>query len=56
MIWPPQFVQYCRPLLFVFIKRARALAPFVTLTFSGFHKVKALTGAADHDRQELQWQ
>jgi hypothetical protein len=28
----------------------------LTLTFSGFHSVKALTGPADHDRQEAQWQ
>jgi hypothetical protein len=28
----------------------------VTLTFSGFHSVKALTGDADQERQELQWQ
>jgi hypothetical protein len=31
-------------------------APLVTSTFSGFHSVKALTGDADHDRQEVQWQ
>jgi hypothetical protein len=31
-------------------------APLITFTLSGFHKVKAFTGAADHDRQELQWQ
>jgi hypothetical protein len=30
--------------------------PRVTLTRSGFHKVNALTGPADHERQELQWQ
>jgi hypothetical protein len=28
----------------------------VTLTFSGFHKLNAVTGAADHDRHEPQWQ
>ena len=31
-------------------------APFVTRTFSGFHNVKALTGPADQDRHEAQWQ
>jgi hypothetical protein len=28
----------------------------VTLTFSGFHKLNAVTGAADHDRHDPQWQ
>jgi hypothetical protein len=27
-----------------------------TVTFSGFRSVKAFTGAANQDRQELQWQ
>jgi hypothetical protein len=31
-------------------------SPFVTFTFPGFHSVKAFTGPADQDRQELQWQ
>jgi hypothetical protein len=31
-------------------------APLVIRTFSGFHNVKAFTGAADQDRHELQWQ
>jgi len=34
----------------------RNSAPFVTLTFCGFHSVKAFTGDADHDRQDEQWQ
>jgi hypothetical protein len=38
------------------MKRPMNSAPLITLTFSGFHKVKALTGAADQERQELQWQ
>jgi hypothetical protein len=54
MIWPPHFLQYCRPLFSVFMKRATNSAPFVTFTSSGFHKVNALTGPADHERQELQ--
>jgi hypothetical protein len=29
------------------------LSPY---TFSGFQSVKALTGAADHDLQDWQWQ
>jgi hypothetical protein len=35
---------------------ARCSAPAVTFTASGFHSVKAFTGAADQDRHELQWQ
>jgi hypothetical protein len=31
-------------------------APLETLTFSGFHRVKAFTGPADQERQERQWQ
>jgi hypothetical protein len=31
-------------------------APDVIRTASGFHKLKALTGPPDHERQELQWQ
>jgi hypothetical protein len=31
-------------------------APAVTFTASAFHNVKALTGEADQERQELQWQ
>jgi hypothetical protein len=31
-------------------------APLVTFTLSGFHRVKAFAGEADHDRQESQWQ
>jgi hypothetical protein len=31
-------------------------APVVTFTAAGDHRVKALTGPADHERQELQWQ
>ena len=29
---------------------------FWTFTASGFHRLKAFTGAPDHDRQEWQWQ
>ena len=39
-----------------FSKPDRNSAPLVTLTFPGFHSVKAFTGDADHERQELQWQ
>jgi hypothetical protein len=31
-------------------------APATTLTAPGFHRLKALTGAAAQDRQEAQWQ
>jgi hypothetical protein len=34
----------------------RFSAPRVTRTDSGFHSVNALTGDADHVRQESQWQ
>ncbi len=30
--------------------------PLVIVSASGFHKVNAFTGAADHDRQDSQWQ
>ena len=31
-------------------------APFVTLTLPGAHRLKALTGLADQERQDSQWQ
>ena len=54
--WPPQRLQNCRLLILVFMNLPRNSAPFVTLTFCGFHSVKAFTGDADHDRQDEQWQ
>jgi hypothetical protein len=36
--------------------RPMSSRPFVTFTFSGFHSVNALTGPADQERHELQWQ
>jgi hypothetical protein len=48
--------QYCRWLNFVFENVATCSAPEVTRTASGFHRVKALTGAADHERHDRQWQ
>jgi hypothetical protein len=36
--------------------RAEERRALVTFTLSGFHRVKALIGAADQDRQEWQWQ
>src|ERR1700730_7541533 len=53
---PPHFVQYCRSLMLVFMEWPTKPAPVVTLTFSGFHKLNAFTGAADQDRHALQWQ
>ncbi len=38
----------------VFSKVPTCSAPAFTFTASAFHSVKALTGAADHERQELQ--
>ena len=32
------------------------LSPLVTLTDSGFHRLNALTGAADQLRHDAQWQ
>jgi hypothetical protein len=49
-------VQNCRSLASVFLKWPICSAPLVILTFSGFHKVKAFTGPADHARQDSQWQ
>jgi hypothetical protein len=45
-----------RLLVGFFEKPATRLAPRVTRTASGFHSVNALTGDADHARQESQWQ
>ena len=42
--------------MLVFMKWPTKPAPVVTLTFSGFHKLNAFTGAADQDRHALQWQ
>ena len=39
-----------------FIKWPTRSVPLVTLMFSGFHKLNAVTGAADHDWHEPQWQ
>jgi hypothetical protein len=49
-------VQNWRSLIAVFLKWPTNWAPFVTFTSSGFHRVKAFTGPADQERQELQWQ
>jgi hypothetical protein len=43
-------------LLGVLAKLPRLPAPFVILTDSGFHNVKALIGPADQWRQDSQWQ
>ena len=43
-------------LMLVFMKWPTKPAPVVILTFSGFHRVNAFTGAADQDRHALQWQ
>jgi hypothetical protein len=40
----------------VFSKVPTCSAPALTFTLSDFQSVKALTGAADQERQELQWQ
>ena len=56
MICPPHLVQNLRSLTGVFMNLPMNSAPLVTFTFSGFHRVKAFTGPADHERQELQWQ
>src|SRR5262249_39306768 len=52
MRWPPHRVQYCRWLTGVFWKVATCSAPDVTRTASGFQRLKAFTGAADHERQD----
>src|SRR5579859_4313476 len=56
MRWPPHFRQYWRWLSLLFWKVAMCSAPAVTRTADGFHNVKAFTGAADHERQDWQWQ
>src|SRR5260370_27142301 len=56
MRWPPHLVQYLRSLTGVFMNLPTNSAPFVTFTFSGFHKGKAFTGPADQNRLERQWQ
>jgi hypothetical protein len=38
----------------VFMNLAMNSAPFVTRTFWGFHRVNAVTGAADQERQDEQ--
>ena len=38
------------------LERGEMFGPAVSRMLSGFQSVKALTGAADHDRQDRQWQ
>jgi hypothetical protein len=52
--WPPHFLQYFRSLAAVFWNIPTCSAPAVTCTALGFQSVKALTGDADHERQERQ--
>ncbi len=56
MTCPPQDLQYWRWLCSVLAKVPTFSSPLVIATFSGFHSVKALSGAADQDRQDPQWQ
>jgi hypothetical protein len=49
-------VQYKRWLNGVFWNVATWSAPDLTRTASDFQSVKALAGAPDQERQELQWQ
>jgi hypothetical protein len=46
--------QYCLWLNGVFENVAICSAPAVTFRESGFHRVNAVTGAPDQERQELQ--
>lgn len=43
----PHFVQYRRSLMSLLLCRPKNSAPLVMLTFSFFHNVNALTGAAE---------
>ncbi len=54
--WPPHFLQYLRSLSGVLVKVATFSSPAVMRTASGFHRLKALTGPPDQERQERQWQ
>src|SRR6476469_8973802 len=56
MRWPPHLVQYCRSLCGVLAKVPINSRPCVTFTSSGAHSVKALTGPADQERHDPQWQ
>ena len=49
-------MQYWRWLTGVFWCMPMCSRPAVTLTASGFHRLNALTGPPDHERQERQWQ
>jgi hypothetical protein len=49
-------LQNCRWLTGVFWNMPMCSAPAVTRTAPGFQSVKALTGPADHDRHDPQWQ
>ena len=53
-MWPPHVLHHLRWLCGVLLKVPIFSSPRVILTFSGCHKVKALMGAADQWRQELQ--
>ncbi len=55
-MWPPQVVHHLRKLSGVLLYMPMFSAPCVICTASGFHNVKALTGAADQVRQDSQWQ
>jgi hypothetical protein len=46
-MWLPHLVQYRRSLISLLLNFPRNSAPFVSFTFSHFHNVNALTGAAE---------
>src|SRR5436309_478774 len=48
--------QYLRSLSGVFLNVATLRSPDVIFTAVGFHRLKALTGPPDHERQDWQWQ
>src|SRR4051794_9289200 len=54
--WPPQRAQYWRWLISVLAYVATCSSPPVTRTAAGGHRLKALTGPPDQERQEVQWQ
>jgi hypothetical protein len=56
MMCPPHLEQNWRSLIGVVAKVETYSSPAVTFTASGFHKLNALTGPADQDLHDLQWQ
>jgi hypothetical protein len=56
MMCPPHFLQNRRSEFGTLVYSPTKSCPLVIRTLSGFQRLNALTGPADHARQDAQWQ